>query len=428
MENLKSKELYEKAKNIMPGGVSSPVRAFKAVDAEPVFIEKAEGAFIFDVDGNKYIDFILSWGPLILGHSYPEVVQEVKKACEKGFSYGMSTEKEVLLAEKIKKAFPFVQKIRFVNSGTEATMSALRVARAYTKRNKVIKFEGCYHGHSDFFLVKAGSGGLTFGVPSSPGVPESVIKDTILLPYNNLEKVKETFEKYGAEIACVIVEPIAGNMGVVLPKENFLEGLREITKKYGSLLIFDEVITGFRVGFGGVSTQKNIIPDLITLGKVIGGGFPIGAYGGRKEVMELVSPDGPVYQAGTLSGNPIATTCGLKTLEILEREKPYPEMKNNLEEFTRNIKKLFHKKGIPVSIPKSTTFFSIFFSEKEPENLEEVQKTDKEIFKKIFKGFLKRGVLLPPSPFEALFISICHDKNLLSDVLEKMEDIINKEI
>jgi len=426
MENLKSKKLFERAKELMPGGVSSPVRAFKAVDSDPIFIEKGEGAFIYDVDGNSYIDFVLSWGPLILGHSHPEVVEEVKKASEKGFSYGMPTEKEILLAEKIKKGFPFIDKVRFVNSGTEATMSALRVARAFTKRSKVIKFEGCYHGHSDSFLVKAGSGGLTFGVPSSPGVPESVTKDTILLPYNDIESVKETFEKMGDEIACVIVEPIAGNMGVILPEEGFLEDLREITKKFDSILIFDEVITGFRVGFDGVSTKKNITPDLVTLGKVIGGGFPIGAYGGRREIMELISPDGPVYQAGTLSGNPIATTCGLKTLEILERTNPYKEIENNLNYFTDNLKKIFEEKGIKVSIPKSVTFFSIFFSEKEPKNLDEVQKTNKEIFVKIFGKLLKKGILLPPSPFEALFLSIYHNRKLLENALDIFSNVIKE--
>ncbi len=423
----KSKELYARAKEVMPGGVSSPVRAFKAVELPPIFVERGEGAYIYDVDGKKYVDFVLSWGPLILGHAHPEVVKEVKRVCERGFSYGMSTEKEVLLAEKIKKAFPFVDGIRFVNSGTEATMSALRVARAFTKRNKVIKFEGCYHGHSDSFLVKAGSGGLTFGVPSSPGVPESVTKDTVLLPYNDIEGVKEIFKKQGEEIACVIVEPIAGNMGVVLPENEFLQGLREVTQKYGALLIFDEVITGFRVEFGGVSTRKRIIPDLITLGKVIGGGFPVGAYGGRKEIMELVSPEGPVYQAGTLSGNPIAMTAGLKTLEILEKENPYSYIKENLEFFTQNLKDIFYKNGIPVSIPRSTTFFSIFFSEKPPRNLNEVQETDKKIFIRLFKKALEKGILLPPSPFEAMFLSVFHDKNVLSQILEIFENIILKE-
>lgn len=420
-----SEELYKIAREIFPGGVSSPVRAFKAVGIPPVFAQRGEGPYLISIDGKKYIDFILSWGPLILGHSHPEVVSQVKKACEKGFSYGLSTQEEILLAQKIKKVFPFVEKIRFVNSGTEAVMSALRVARAYTGRNKFIKFEGCYHGHADSFLVKAGSGGLTFGVPSSSGIPENVIKDTIVLPYNDIEKVKEVFEKEGENIACVIVEPIAGNMGVVFPKDGFLEGLREITKKWDSLLIFDEIITGFRVGFGGVSTEKNIIPDLITLGKVIGGGFPVGAYGGKRKIMELVSPEGPVYQAGTLSGNPVAMTAGFKTIEILEKENPYTEMDKNLIYFTSEIKKIFEEKGIPVSIPRSKTFFSLFFSEKPPSNLDEVQKTDKEMFVKIFRELLKNGILLPPSPFEAIFISVFHNKNLLDEVLEKLKKAVN---
>ncbi|MEO0262443.1 MAG: glutamate-1-semialdehyde 2,1-aminomutase [candidate division WOR-3 bacterium] len=421
-----SKELYKKAKEFMPGGVSSPVRAFKSVELTPIFVKKGKGPYIYSVDGKKYIDFILSWGPLILGHSHPEVVEEIIKEVKNGFSFGLSTEKEILLAQKIKKFFPFIEKIRFVNSGTEATMSAIRVARAYTKRNKIIKFEGCYHGHSDFLLVKGGSGLLTHGIPSSSGIPENIVKDTISLPYNDIEKVKEVFEKEGEKIACVIVEPVAGNMGVVLPKEGFLEGLREITKRYDSLLIFDEIITGFRVGLGGVSTEKGIIPDLITLGKVIGGGFPVGAYGGKKEIMEMISPEGPVYQAGTLSGNPVSLTAGIKTIEILERENPYEKMKKNLDYFLYEIKDIFKEKEIAVSTPATATFFSIFFSEKEPENLEEVNKTDKEIFIKIYKKLFERGILFPPSPFEAIFLSIYHDKNLLGKVLEIIRNVIKK--
>ncbi len=419
-----SEKLYKRAKELMPGGVSSPVRAFKAVGLSPLFIKKGKGPYVYDVDGKKYVDFVLSWGPLILGHAHPEVVKEVKRVCENGFSYGMSTEKEILLAERIKKAFPFIKKIRFVNSGTEAIMSVLRVARGYTKRNKFIKFEGCYHGHSDAFLVKTGSGGLTFGVPSSPGVPESVTRDTILAPYNDLDRVKEIFEKQGDEIACVILEPIAGNMGVVLPDRGFLEGLRNITIKYNALLIFDEVITGFRVEFGGVSTQKGITPDLITLGKVIGGGFPVGAYGGKKEIMEFISPEGPVYQAGTLAGNPVAMIAGIKTLEILKKESPYNYIEENLKFFTKNLKSIFYTQGIPVSIPEATTFFSIFFSEKPPKNLDEVQKTNKEMFVKIFKKSLEYGILLPPSPFEAMFLSTFHSKDILGHVLEDFENII----
>jgi glutamate-1-semialdehyde 2,1-aminomutase len=426
MENLKSKKLFERAKNIMPGGVSSPVRAFKAVDLDPIFVERGEGPFLYDVDGNKYIDFILSWGPLILGHSHPEILEEVKKVCEKGFSYGLSTEKEILLAEKIKSAFPFIDKIRFVNSGTEATMSALRVARAFTKRNKVIKFEGCYHGHSDFFLVKAGSGGLVFGVPSSSGVPEKIVSDTITLPYNDIEKIEETFEKFGEEIACVIVEPVAGNMGVILPRNGFLEKLREITKKFDSILIFDEVITGFRVEFGGVSTKKGIVPDLITLGKVIGGGFPVAAYGGKKEIMELISPEGPVYQAGTLSGNPVGCASGLKTLEILEKLNPYNEIEKNLNYLTSNLKKIFEEKGIKIVTPSMVSFFSIFFLEKEPKNLDEVQKQDTQIFKKIFKKILEKGILIPPSPFEALFLSIFHKKEIIDETISKFEEALKE--
>jgi glutamate-1-semialdehyde 2,1-aminomutase len=426
MKKINSLTLYKKAINLMPGGVSSPVRAFKNVGIEPIFAGKGKGPFIYDVDNNEYIDFILSWGPLILGHSHPQVMEEVKKTMEKGVSFGLSTEKEILLAEKIKNIFPFIDKIRFVNSGTEAVMSAIRLARAYTKREKIIKFEGCYHGHSDFLLVKAGSGALTFGAPSSPGIPESAVKSTIVLHYNDIEGLRTTFNQIGEEIACVIVEPIAGNMGVVKPKENFLETLRELTQKYESLLIFDEIITGFRVGLGGVSTQKNIIPDLITLGKVIGGGFPVGAYGGKKEIMELISPEGPVYQAGTLSGNPVALTAGLKTIEIIEKGNPYDKMSKVLNGFIKEIESIFTEKGIPISIPKSTTFFSLFFSESSPSNLEEVNKTKKEIFNKLYPELIKKGILFPPSPFEAMFISTKHEQEILDLAVQKIKEAVKE--
>ncbi len=421
-----SKKWYDRARSVMPGGVSSPVRAFKAVGRLPLFIERAEGVWMYDVDGNRYIDFILSWGPLILGHNHPDVLKAVHDACERGSSFGMSSKPEVLLAEKIVSAFPCIDKVRFVNSGTEATMSALRLARAVTGRNKVIKFDGCYHGHGDAFLVKAGSGGLTFGTPSSPGIPEPVTQSTISLPYNNIEAVRSAFEEWGEDIACVIVEPIAGNMGVIPPVEGFLEGLRTLTKEYGALLIFDEVITGFRVEFGGMSTRTGIEPDMITLGKIIGGGFPVGAYGGRAELMDKIAPEGPVYQAGTLSGNPVAMTAGFTTLELLEQLQPYPKFEEQIDSFTRKLKELFERKGVPVSFGIAPGFFSFFLREEAPVNLDDVLESDTELFSRLFQNLLNEGVLIAPSAFEASFLSVRHDDAILEQALEAYERALAK--
>ncbi|MEE8224531.1 MAG: glutamate-1-semialdehyde 2,1-aminomutase, partial [candidate division NC10 bacterium] len=322
----KSSDLFEEAQRYLPGGVNSPVRAFRAVGGRPFFVEKGDGSRVYDVDGNVYIDYVCSWGPLILGHAHPQVVEALQKTVERGTSYGAPTELEVTLARMVTEALPSVEMVRFVSSGTEAVMSALRVARAYTQRDKVVKFAGCYHGHADSLLVKAGSGALTLGVPNSAGVPEAVARDTITVSYNNLDQVREVMGSLGKEVACIIVEPVAGNMGVVAPSPGFLEGLRELTQKYGALLVFDEVITGFRLSYGGAQGLYGIRPDLTCLGKVIGGGLPVGAYGGRREIMENVAPLGPAYQAGTLSGNPLAMTAGIQTLTLLRSGRIYEEL------------------------------------------------------------------------------------------------------
>jgi glutamate-1-semialdehyde 2,1-aminomutase len=423
----RSKSLYDRARGCMPGGVSSPVRAYRAVGGVPRFINRGEGAYIFDVDGNRYIDYVMSYGPLILGHLHPAIVGAIREALTRGTSFGAPTELEVQLAELIKEAFPFVELVRFVNSGTEATMSAVRVARAKTKRDYILKFEGCYHGHSDFFLVKAGSGGLTFNIPSSPGVPEGVTSYTLLAPYNDIEAVREIFRERGEEIAAVILEPIAGNMGVVLPKEGFLEGLRELTESYGALLIFDEVITGFRVSFGGVSTKVGVEPDILTLGKIIGGGLPVGAFCGGGKVMELLAPEGNVYQAGTLSGNPLAMSAGIAALKTLKEEDPYPILRRRTENLVSGLKRVLKERGIPAVFNLETAMFSIFFTEKESvENLEEVQSSDGELYSKLFHALLEEGVMLAPSPYEAIFLSTAHNERVLDETMTAFERATSK--
>jgi len=427
MEMERSKAFFDRAKECMPGGVSSPVRAYRAVGGVPRFISMGDGAYIFDVDGNRYIDYVMSYGPLILGHLHPVIVGAIRVALTRGTSFGAPTDLEIELAELIKEAFPFVDLVRFVNSGTEATMSAVRLARAKTKRDYILKFEGCYHGHSDFFLVKAGSGGLTFNIPSSPGVPEGVTSYTLLAPYNDIEAVKEIFKERGGEIAAVIVEPIAGNMGVIPPKEGFLEGLRELTESHGALLIFDEVITGFRVGFGGVSTTLNIEPDILTLGKIIGGGLPVGAFCGRREIMELLAPEGNVYQAGTLSGNPLAMSAGIAALKTLKAENPYPILKQRTEKLVGELRKIFGEKGIPAVLNAETAMFSIFFTEKERvENLEDVQSSDGKLYSRLFHALLEEGVMLAPSPYEAIFLSTAHDERVLDETITAFERAASK--
>ena len=416
-----NKTLFEKAKKLLPGGVNSPVRAFKSVKTEPIIAVKGFGAYLEDADGNRYIDFLMSWGPLILGHAHPEVVEKVNEAVAKGLSFGITNPYEIEIAQKVVNHLPSAEKVRFVNSGTEAVMSAVRLARGVTGRKYIVKFEGCYHGHYDSVLVSAGSGVATFGIPGTPGIPEEIARLTFVLPYNDTEAVKKLFEEKGEEIAVVIVEPVAGNMGVVPPSAEFLKTLREMTKKYGSLLIFDEVITGFRLSLGGAQEYFGIEPDLTTLGKVIGGGMPVGAYAGREEIMNRIAPEGEVYQAGTLSGNPVAMAAGLKTLEILEREKPYVLLDKRSERFCREVSNLLSQKGIPHTYNRVGSMFTFFFTEGEVRNYRDASSSDTELFARFFKSLLKNGVLIPPSQFEAWFISTAHTDDVLSEALERIE-------
>jgi len=410
MKIKKSQKLYKKAVTLMPGGVNSPVRAFKAVGGTPLFISKAKDSKIYDVDGNEYIDYVLSWGPLILGHAHSKVVKALRKAVLSGTSYGAPTPMEIELAVLIKKAMPSIEKIRMVNSGTEATMSAIRLSRGFTKRNKVIKFEGCYHGHVDALLVSAGSGGATFGIPDSLGVPASYVAETIILPFNDKETFKNVINEHWKDIACVIVEPVVGNMGCILPKEDFLKTLRDETEKYGIILIFDEVMTGFRVSSGGAQEYYRIKPDLTCLGKVIGGGLPVGAYGGKKEIMSLVAPEGGVYQAGTLSGNPLAMTAGIETLKILIKSNTYKKLEKKMLQLEEGLKDAAKKQKISAKFYRAGTMFCTYFTEQEVVNAQTAKTSDIEKFKKFFWGMINRGIYIAPSQFEAGFISIAHSE------------------
>lgn len=408
MITKKSRQLYKKATFLIPGGVNSPVRAYKAVGGNPLFISHAKGSKIYDVDGNAYIDYVLSWGPLILGHSHPRVVKALKMAVEKGTSYGAPTELEIKLAQMVLKVYPSMDRVRMVNSGTEATMSAIRVARGFTSRDRIIKFEGCYHGHADGLLVKAGSGATTFGVPDSPGVPRAYARNTITLPFNNIEAVKTVIEKEWKNIACVILEPVVGNIGCVLPRKRFLEGLRRLTKKYGIVLIFDEVMTGFRVSYGGAQAYYGIKPDMTCLGKVIGGGLPVGAYGGKAEIMDMVAPEGPVYQAGTLSGNPLAMTAGIETLKVLSRKDTYSRLFSKAEALENGLKDASRKAGVKTKFYRAGTMFCAYFTDKEVIDYTTARMADTEKFARFFRGMLDRGIYLAPSQFEAGFISLAH--------------------
>ena len=404
----KSLAAFNEAKKFMPGGVNSPVRSFSSVNSNPPFISRGAGSHIFDIDGNEYIDFVGSWGPLILGHAHPQVVSALKNAVERGTSYGAPTELETQLAKLVNKIFPSMKVMRMVNSGTEATMSALRVARGFTGREKIIKFIGCYHGHSDGLLVKAGSGAATFGEPSSPGVTRGTAQDTITLPYNDLNSVEKIFSECGEQIAAVIVEPVAGNMGLVLPKENYLRGLRDVTKKYGALLIFDEVMCGFRVSLGGAQEKYHVTPDLTCLGKIIGGGLPCAAYGGREDIMRNVSPDGKIYQAGTLSGNPLAMTAGIATLKILIEDNLTEKIFAKTSKLVEGIKAAAQVAKIKIQTPQAGSMFGIFFSEREVTNYDESAAANQEMFKKFFAAMLEQGIYLAPSQFETLFMSAVH--------------------
>ena len=391
---MEKQSLFSRAQSVIPGGVNSPVRAFRAVGGTPLFIREAAGSKIIDTDGNRYIDYVCSWGPMILGHSHPEVVAAIREATGRGSSFGAPTELEIGMAERLVAAFPSIEMVRMVSSGTEATMTAIRLARGFTGREKIIKFTGCYHGHADSLLVKAGSGVATLGIPGSPGVPRSLAELTITLPYNDAEAVRSAATRYGEEIACIIVEPVAGNMGVVRPRPGFLETLREVTRANGSLLIFDEVITGFRLAYGGWQTLTGILPDLTCMGKIIGGGLPVGALGGRREIMEHLAPIGPVYQAGTLSGNPIAMTAGIATLDIL-KEKSYPELERMTEQLCAGFEDLFRGKGIPVRINRVGSLFTLFFTADEVVDFETAARSDTALFARFFQGCWRRGSTSP---------------------------------
>jgi glutamate-1-semialdehyde 2,1-aminomutase len=405
----KSRRLFKEASRYLPGGVDSPVRAFKAVGGTPIFIERGCGSKIYDVDGNCYIDYVGSWGPLILGHADKRITGALKKALDKGTSYGAATELETTLAKLVSEAMPSVEMVRFVNSGTEAAMSALRLARAFTDREKIIKFAGCYHGHSDGLLVSGGSGMATLGIPDSPGVPRSVARTTLVAPYNDIGAVRSLFEKYPGSIAAVIVEPIAANMGVVLPDRGFLGALRRLTSKHGALLIFDEVITGFRVAYGGAQEIYGIKPDLTCLGKIIGGGLPVGAYGGRRDIMGMVAPAGKVYQAGTLSGNPLAMTAGVEMLRALRRPGTYDSLEEKAAALQNGLAEAACEASLPVTITRAGSIMTMFFTDKMVSNYESAMDSDTGLFSRFFLGLLQHGIYWPPSQFEAAFVSIAHN-------------------
>ncbi|KMK93979.1 glutamate-1-semialdehyde 2,1-aminomutase [Rossellomorea marisflavi] len=421
----KSKQAFQEALKLMPGGVNSPVRAFKSVDMDPIFMERGKGSKIYDIDGNDYIDYVLSWGPLILGHANDRVVEAIKKVAENGTSFGAPTEIENELASLVIERVPSIEVVRMVSSGTEATMSALRLARGYTGRNKILKFEGCYHGHGDSLLIKAGSGVATLGLPDSPGVPEGIAKNTITVPYNDLDSIRYAFEQFGDDIAGVIVEPVAGNMGVVPPKPGFLEGLREVTEQYGSLLIFDEVMTGFRVGYNCAQGYFGVTPDLTCLGKVIGGGLPVGAYGGKAEIMEQIAPSGPIYQAGTLSGNPLAMTAGLETLKQLSPES-YEEFGRIADRLQDGLSTLAEKYGIPHTINRAGSMIGLFFTDEEVSNYEGAKSSDLEMFSNYYREMAHNGVFLPPSQFEGLFLSTAHTDEDIDKTLDAAEAAFKK--
>ena len=417
MKLTNSKKLMQKAQNLIPGGVNSPVRAFKAMGGNPLFIKKAKGSKIYDEDGNCLIDYVGSWGPAILGHSHPKVNAALKKAVDRGTSFGAPTELEVMLAELVLEAFPSMDMVRFVNSGTEATMSAIRLARGYTKRDKIIKFEGCYHGHSDSLLVKAGSGATTLGVPDSLGVPADIAKNTYTAIYNDITSVEDILRNDPEGVACIIVEPVPGNMGVVLPQGGFLKTLRDLCNQYGVVLILDEVMSGFRLCYGGAQKIYNIDPDMTCLGKVIGGGLPVGAFGGKRAIMEMLAPSGPVYQAGTLSGNPLAMTAGIETLRILKGKGVYEKPDKATKDLCEGLENIANKRGIPVQVNRAGTMFTLFFNERPVYNYSDAKESNLERFAKYFRKMLESGIYLAPSQFEAVFVSFAHTKTDIEKTL-----------
>ena len=419
----RNETLFNRAKAIIPGGVNSPVRAFGSVGGVPRFIKKAEGAYVWDENGTRYTDYVGSWGPAIVGHAHPEVIEAVREAALGGLSFGAPTEGEIVIAEEIAKIMPSVERLRLVSSGTEATMTAIRLARGFTGRDKIIKFEGCYHGHSDSLLVKAGSGLLTFGNPSSAGVPADFTKHTLVLEYNNTAQLEETFEKIGGEIACVIVEPFAGNMNLVRPSENFVRALRSLTDKHGAVLIYDEVMTGFRVALGGAQSLHGITPDLTTMGKVIGGGMPLAAFGGRKDIMACISPLGGVYQAGTLSGNPVAVAAGLKTLEIIRREGFYENLTARTEQLVKGFQTAAAKAGVAFTADSVGGMFGLYFADHAPQNYADMARSNTDGFKHFFHGMLERGVAFGPSAYEAGFVSAAHTPELIDETVAAAEAV-----
>ncbi|EAF2755531.1 glutamate-1-semialdehyde-2,1-aminomutase [Listeria monocytogenes] len=421
MQNYsKSEKAFKEAKKVLPGGVNSPVRAFNSVDASPVFMDHGKGAYITDVDGNEYIDYVLSWGPLILGHADPAVVNAITKAALKGTSFGTPTEIETELAKLVIERVPSIEIVRMVSSGTEATMSAIRLARGYTKREKILKFEGSYHGHGDSLLIKAGSGVATLGLPDSPGVTKGLAADTITVPYNDIEGAELAFQKYGEEIAAVIVEPVAGNMGVVPPIDGFLEGLRELTTKFGSLLIFDEVMTGFRVDYYSAQGYYVVTPDLTCLGKVIGGGLPVGAYGGKKEIMEQIAPTGSIYQAGTLSGNPLAMNAGFETVRQLTPQH-YDVFRTLIKRMEEGLTEISARRQVPLSINKAGSMFGFFFTDQKVINFDTAKTSNLEFFRNYYREMLGQGIFLPPSQFEGVFISTMHTEKEIDKTLEAFD-------
>ncbi len=424
----KSMQLFEEAKLHMPGGVNSPVRAFKNIGGNPIFFKKAKGAYVFDADNNQYIDYIGSWGPMIMGHSNPNIIKAISKQLELGTSYGAPTSLESKTAELIKKCMPSIERIRMVNSGTEATMSAIRLARGYTGKNKIIKFDGCYHGHVDSLLVKAGSGVSTFGLPDSPGVPSQLAKQTISCEFNNEDAFLKSYEKVKNDLAAVIIEPIAGNMGFVPAKKSFLKLLKKKTKENNSILIFDEVMTGFRVSLGGAQEIYGIKPDITALGKVIGGGLPVGAFGGKKEIMDCLAPNGPVYQAGTLSGNPLAMAAGQELIKMLIKSNPYNLLEDKAKKLLSEMKEMFNRKNIPFSTNQIGGMFGFFFSNKLPKNFKDVVATNDEHFKSFLNACIKNGIYFAPSKFEAGFISSKHTNKEINNTIKVVNKILNEGI
>jgi glutamate-1-semialdehyde 2,1-aminomutase len=425
IKTTKSQEIFAAAQNLMPGGVSSPVRAFKSVGGQPIVFDRVNGAYIWDVDGNQYIDYVGTWGPAICGHAHPEVIAALHQALEKGTSFGAPSLLENVLAEMVIDAVPSIEMVRFVNSGTEACMAVLRLMRAFTGRDKLIKFEGCYHGHADMFLVKAGSGVATLGLPDSPGVPKSATSNTLNAPFNDLEAVKALFEENRDQIAGVILEPIVGNAGFIPPDAGFLEGLRELTQEHGALLVFDEVMTGFRIAYGGVQEKFGVTPDLTTLGKVIGGGLPVGAYGGRRDIMSMVAPNGPVYQAGTLSGNPLAMTAGIKTLELLQKPGTYDYLDSITKKLADGLLQVAKETGHPACGGQISGMFGLFFTNGPVHNYEDAKKSDTSKFGRFHRGMLERGIYLAPSQFEAGFTSIAHTEEDIEQTLKVARDVMS---